>query len=170
VENAQLNPHAYRFEKHVYEKLKKLRNPLVFWRREWNGITHADLRGTSDEALVNLATSFGYTQIMGWWAIPLRISVRDIRDPLRHLEVAVRLLRLTAGVELKMFRFGNTLRIWNTGRPNGKTYDPLYVQNALDVMEEYKRLRLFAIRKTDSPRTATDAPLNPPPGSPANSP
>lgn len=146
VENAQLNPHAYRFEKAVFEKLKKLRNPLVFWRKEWSGITQADLKGASDDALVSLASSFGYTQIMGWWSIRLTkllerpISVSDIRDPKQHLEIAVRLLNLTAHRYLKTLAYANVLRIWNTGSPTGRTHDPQYVANALAVDQEYRRL------------------------------
>jgi len=145
VENAQVNPLAYRFERGVYDKLKALRNPLKFWRREWNGITPADLKGLSDDALVNLSTSFGYTQIMGWWAIVMSkrltrsITVADIRDPKKHLDIAVLLLNLTARRHLTSYAYGDTLRIWNTGSSTGKTYDPDYVPNALAVMNDYKK-------------------------------
>jgi hypothetical protein len=140
VENSRLDPHASRFEKAVFENLKKLRNPLVFWRRSWNSITQGDLRGASDEALVNLATSFGWTQIMGWWSIPLRCTVADIRDPEKHLIVAVNLLHRTAARQLRAAQFGDVLRIWNTGRPDGKTFDPGYPTNALRVMNAYEFL------------------------------
>lgn len=170
VENAQLDPHAVRFEKHIFENLKKLRNPLVFWRRSWNGITPADLKGASDEALINLATSFGYTQIMGWWAIPLKCSVGEIRDPQKHLAIAVRLLQLTAAVDLKRHAYGNVLRIWNTGRADGRTHDPRYVDNALAVKLAYSEVLSAHVRTSVSPRPTNDAPtLKPAPGSPANS-
>ncbi len=146
VENSQLNPQAFRFEKAVFEKLKRLRNPLVFWRKEWSGITQADIQGASDDALANLATSFGYTQIMGWWSIRLTtllgrpVSISDIRDPKQHLGIAVRLLDLTAHRYLKTLSYANVLRIWNTGSPTGRTHDPEYVANALAVDQEYRRL------------------------------
>jgi hypothetical protein len=34
----------------------------------------------------------------------------------------------------------NVLRIHNTGKPNGVTFDPNYVPNALGVMSEYELL------------------------------
>lgn len=170
VEDSQLNADAYRFERAVYDKLKKLRNPLIFWRREWNGITQADLQFCSDDALVNLATSWGYTQIMGWWTIPLSrvspapVTVGDLRDPETHLKLAVRLLHLVALRQLKTYTWGDVLRIWNSGSPQGKTYDPDYVPHALAVMQEYRRLQSGL---QFPPRTTTNAlPVEPAPGTP----
>jgi len=140
IENARLDPNASRFEAGTYLNLKKLRNPIIFWRKSWNGITQADLKGASDEALINLATSFGYTQIMGWWSIHLKCTVADIRDPQKHLGIAVRLLHRVAGRQLKDQTFGPVFRIWNTGQPNGKTYDPDYVANGVAVMRAYGAL------------------------------
>jgi hypothetical protein len=147
VENARLDPHASRFEKAVFEKLKALRNPLKFWRREWSGITPRDLRGLSDEALINLATSFGYTQIMGWHCLHnLRnldgsaASVAQLRDSKLHLLYAVQLLELVARRYLKVKDYGAVLHIWNSGSPTGKTFDPGYVANALAVKNCYASL------------------------------
>jgi hypothetical protein len=140
------DPNATRFEKGVFAKLQALRNPLKFWRSEWNGIAQADVKGLSDEALINLSTSFGYTQVMGWWAIVLPrrtgvpITVADIRDPQKHLTIAVRLLHLNAARYLKVKDYGAVLRIWNTGSAIGKTYDPNYVDNALAVKQAYSQL------------------------------
>lgn len=177
VENARLDPEASRFEKHVFTKLKRLRNPLVFWRREWNGITQQDLRGASDEALINLATSFSFTQIMGWWSIPLTrilerpVTVGMIRNQHQHLELAVRLLEHTGRRYLRVHNYGAVLRIWNTGKPDGRTHDPRYVANALAVMNEYRRLASARVRTSETPRKPNDAPpVTPAPGSPANSP
>jgi hypothetical protein len=177
VENDRLNQHAFRFDRDVKDKLKRLQNPLVFWRREWNGITQADLKGASDDALTNLATSFGYTQIMGWWAIPLTkqlresITVADIRDPLQHLWIAVRLLNLTANRYLKLHEYGAVLRIWNTGSPFGRPHDPEYVAHALAVDQEYRKLSAGVRTSSVPPRKTNDAPtVTPAPGSPALSP
>ena len=37
--------------------------------------------------------------------------------------------------------FAELFRCWNTGRPNGKTFDPNYVQNGLRRIEIYRRLQ-----------------------------
>jgi hypothetical protein len=157
VEDADCDPRAARFEKAVYEKLKQLRNPLVFWQRSWNGITQADLKDKSDAQLVDLATSFGYTQIMGWQSVILKRTVAEIRDASLHLMIACELLMKTASPYLVRKDFESVLRIWNTGNPNGRTYDPQYVPNAMAVMNAYQQL---PPAKTNfvSPRNSNDAP------------
>lgn len=140
VENVECDPDAKRFEPAVFEKLKAIRSPLIFWKRSWNGITQADLKGLSDVFLVDLATSWGYTQIMGWRAIPLRRTVAEIRDPFLHLMIAVQLLDRNAREYLVRGLPENALRIWNTGSPDGRTSDPQYVANAMTVMKEYREL------------------------------
>lgn len=130
---------ATRFEPGVFAKLKAVRDGV---RRSWSKITTADLRGATDAALEALATSYGLTQIMGWHAIhSLKCLVGDIKNPQKHLSLAVQLLELVASEYLENNRFENVLRIWNTGKPNGKTHDPDYVYNALLVMEKITELR-----------------------------
>jgi hypothetical protein len=147
VENSRLIPEACRFEKGVYDKLRQLRAPLKFWRRSWNGLTALDMANRSNEELIDFATSWGYTQMMGYWTIalsgvsPAPISIAALRDPEKHLKLAVRLLHLVALRQMKTYCWGDVLRIWNTGHPQGKTADPNYVANALAVMQEYRKIR-----------------------------
>ena len=141
VEDARLDIHASRFEKGVYEKLKALRNPLVLWKKEWNGIKRSDMKGLSDAALVNLASSFGYTQIMGWHTLhDLRCSVADLRNPELHLMIAVNLLHMVASPQLRGQNFPGVLRVWNTGSPTGTTFDSQYCSNGIAVMRAYNAL------------------------------
>lgn len=144
VENAKLDASASRFEAHVFKRLKAVRNSLIFWRRSYNGITQAQLAGMSDDALKNLATSWGYTQIMGYHIINnLRKAdgsaptIAELRDHHLHLSFAVQLLEKVAMRYMAAGNWPAVLRIWNSGSPNGKTHDPNYVDNALAVRRAY---------------------------------
>lgn len=146
-ENARLDPHAFRFERHVLAALKDVRSRLKPWRKSYNGITQGDLRGLSDDALANLATSWGYCQVMGWHVIRnlknqdgSAVTIGQLRDPALHLSYAVQLLHLTAARYLKVHSYGSVLKIWNTGSPYRDTYHVDYVPNALAVMQEYRKL------------------------------
>lgn len=95
--------------------------------------------------LDELATSWGLTQIMGyhileWGSIPgWYRSVDDLRAPESHLKCSVLLLTQFAnrfGLSLET-SFGELLRCWNSGNPEGKTFDPNYVPNGLARMELY---------------------------------
>ena len=134
--NGQIREDAKRFEVHVYASLKAVRDGL---KRSYNRITKADIANASDDALKNLATSFGMTQIMAWHLIKnLRGTVADLRDPEKHLFYAVELLNLTARKHLLKREYDSVLRIWNTGSANGKTYHADYVGNALKVKKYYE--------------------------------
>lgn len=141
VENSQLNPEAMRFEPHVFEKLKTLRAGSL---ASYNNIPTSKVKDASDEALRALATSYGLTQIMGWWSIHLKCTVAELRDPEKHLGWGVILLQLTALRDLETEGFERVLRIWNSGSPTGKTHDPAYVANALKVMALYEALERAA--------------------------
>lgn len=134
--NGQIKESATRFESHVYEKLKQVRDGKLL---QYNKIRRAQLADASDDALKALATSCGLTQIMQWWSIHMGISVAELRGP-NHLKHAVKLLEMTAGNQLRTLDYEGTLRIWNTGRPGGKTHDPDYVANAGAVMDAYAEL------------------------------
>lgn len=141
VENAQLNPLATRFEPAVFEKLRRVRDSWL--PRTYNGIHRSAIRDASDAALRALATSYGYTQIMGWHVLTAPLaqhSVSELRDPARHLGFAVQLLEYDAG---KYFRAGNypaALHVWNTGSAMRPTHDPDYVANATGVAAAYRLL------------------------------
>lgn len=140
VENASLDSNARRFEQGVFIRLQRVRDGRL---GQFNGIRQPDIAGTSDAALRNLATSFGLTQILGLHVIATfknRITVDDLRDPEQHLGFAVEFVQIEAPSQLRNRAFDRVLRIHNTGRPNGITFDPNYVPNALGVMREYEIL------------------------------
>ena len=109
------NPTATRFEPAVYTRLK---DKFPQW---------------TDQRVRDNATSWGLTQIMGenYPGPPVELAYPKI-----NLIYAVEMLvgfakqyRINLDSEL-----GDLFRCWNTGQPQGKTYDPNYVSNGLSRM------------------------------------
>jgi hypothetical protein len=93
-----------------------------------------------EESLRELATSWGFTQIMGYHMVGRSGTVRDLLDPAFHFRLALELLaEFTSAYRLDPARdFAAMFRCWNTGRPNGETYDPRYVERGLARMDIYR--------------------------------
>jgi hypothetical protein len=95
--------------------------------------------------LVQLCTSWGPTQIMGWQSIRGKYAITDLLDPTKHFYQAVRLLedfRVRFGMSAEMCdaEEGQLLRCWNTGRPDGELTDPKYELNGLARIAIYEKL------------------------------
>lgn len=95
-------------------------------------------------AMVNLATSWGPTQIMGYEALAGGFPLGDLTDVDKHFPHTAEILdqfqgrwHLTIGIQAPWDPF---FRCWNTGRPDGQTFDPQYVANGLARMATYERL------------------------------
>jgi len=95
-----------------------------------------------DEALREFASSWGFTQIMGYHMVGRSGTVRDLLDPAFHFGVALQLLSEFAhDFQLDLTReFEELFRCWNTGHPQGRSSDPAYVENALRRMNLYRAL------------------------------
>ncbi len=102
----------------------------------------SELSRLADETLRELASSWGFVQIMGFHVIGRRGTVRDLLEPRFHYRLANRLLAEFAdSYELDLAgEFAELFRCWNTGRPDGRTADPAYVGNGLMRMEIYREL------------------------------
>ncbi len=89
-----------------------------------------------------LATSWGYTQIMGYHLIGRPGTVLDLVEPRFHFRFALELLAdFVERYQLDVTReFAEMFRCWNTGQPYGVTFDPAYVEKGLRRMETYKGL------------------------------
>ena len=101
------------------------------------------IRKTPDDVLRELATSWGYTQIMGYHMVGRAGGVRQLLDPGFHFRMAIWLLSEFA-VDFHLDPandFAGMFCCWNTGRPHGRTYDPGYVEKGLGRMEIYRQLR-----------------------------
>jgi Transglycosylase SLT domain len=96
--------------------------------------------------LQELATSYGLTQIMAWHLVEMAgfagwgWTVGDLALPQANLRCAVALLTYFAeryNLDLATDA-EQLLRCWNTGEPDGQTYDPQYVGNGLARMAAYR--------------------------------
>lgn len=127
-----------RFEKHIYRRLKKVRSGET---AEYEGVTTAMIRDASDEALKNLATSWGPFQIMGYKCLHLNINVADLRGN-DAVYWGVKWIAEEYGYLLKKGRYRDAFHYHNAGRifpADGKarTYDKNYVPNGLDYMRYF---------------------------------
>ena len=127
-----------RFEKHVYKRLKNVRDGKL---TDYEGVTQKMLHDASDEALKNLATSWGPFQIMGYKCLHLNINVADLRGN-DAVYWGVKWINMEYGHLLKKGRYRDAFHYHNTGRvypANGKptTYDPNYVSNGLEYMKHF---------------------------------
>ena len=171
------NPAAVRFEPSVYRHLKavaaggsprygsicdealqqelaKVLHPKTgeFYGQFLNSlVTPGDVSEISrqtDEALRELASSWGFVQIMGFHVIGRAYSVHDLLDPRVHYQVASQLLaEFAESYQLDLaHEFAELFCCWNTGRSEGKTADPGYVQKGLMRLGIHREL-MAAVRK-----------------------
>lgn len=129
-----------RFEQGVYNKLVEVKD---LKRASLESITYRDLHDASDEALRNLASSWGPFQLMGYKCLHLGIRIKDLRGS-NSLYYGVKWIDGTYGKYVREGKYADAFHIHNTGRPvpkNGKyfTYDPKYVPNGLQYMEYFKQ-------------------------------
>jgi len=104
----------------------------------------SELSRLADEALRELASSWGFAQIMGFHVMGRHGTVRDLLEPRFHYHLANQLLAEFAAsyrLDLKQ-EFDEMFRCWNTGRPDGRTADPAYIANGLMRMEIYRALSI----------------------------
>lgn len=94
---------------------------------------------------VDLATSFGLTQIMGWHAVELyrELDLEKMKtDPQVQLNFTINLLVVLANkYDLNLARETEAMfTCWNTGEPDGHTYDPNYVANGQRRIQIYQQI------------------------------
>lgn len=127
-----------RFEPHVYRRLKNVKFNLM---ENYEHVTPDMLYDANDEALKNLASSWGPFQLMGYKCLLLGIKVRDIRGD-QSVLYGVKWIDMTYGKYLKEGKFKDAFHIHNTGLPhpsigNPKTYDPDYCERGLKYMKYF---------------------------------
>lgn len=106
-----------------------------------------ELAAREDEALRELASSWGLTQIMGYHLVGRPGTVRDLLEPRFHFRLALELLAQFAEyyqLDLKD-ELAELFRCWNTGQPYGQTFAPDYVEKGLRRMATYRTLSDLAI-------------------------
>jgi hypothetical protein len=128
---------AVRFEPSVYRRLRAVAAGEL---PRYGGITAPALSHLADEDLRELASSWGFVQIMGLHVLGRNRTVRDLLDPRFHYQFANQLLaEFAKSYQLDLSRdFEKMFRCWNSGRPEGRTADPAYVEKGLRRMELYR--------------------------------
>ena len=92
-------------------------------------------------SMINLATSWGPTQIMGYEALAGGFLLSELTSLDTHFKHTVAMLdQFRKRWNLTLPAFTPYFRCWNTGRPDGQTADPQYVANGLARMATYERL------------------------------
>ena len=128
-----------RFEPHVYKQLKKVQLGEL---SNYEHVRPEMLADANDEALRNLASSWGPFQLMGYKCLLLGIKIRDIRGP-ESVLYGVKWIQMTYGECIKNKQFRDAFHIHNTGQrfpQNGKskTHDPQYCQKGLRYMKHFE--------------------------------
>jgi len=131
-------PVESRFEKHIFTKLKNVRNKKgSFYERVTNEILH----DASDAAIENLARSWGPFQLMGYKCLQLNVLVNDIRGE-DALDWGAKWIQMEYGHLLKQKRYKDAFHYHNSGRifpADGipATHDPQYVEKGLKYMKYF---------------------------------
>ena len=139
------NPAAKRFEKGV---LCQLWEVMIGRSAAFGSIGRKDIFGWLPslsfqevmQLVDGLASSWGLTQIMGYEMIHPDRRIHDLVEPQFNLGHARGMLEDFA----KRFNLnpqtdsGQLFHCWNTGRPQGVTYDPVYPQTGLARMDIYR--------------------------------
>ena len=138
LECSGLKPAGERFEPHVYKQLKKVQ---VGSLKNYENVTASHLYDASDEAIRNLATSWGPFQLMGYKCILLDVKIRDIRGP-NGVHYGAQWINLTYGNRLRKSEYKHCFHLHNTGRPYPRTglpttHDPQYVQRGLSGLKRF---------------------------------
>jgi hypothetical protein len=132
-------PGRTQFQPQVYRGLLAVRSGEQL---HYATVTREDLRVVKDEQLMEYAATYGLTQIMGCQVLRDRVSPHRLLEPEFNLRKSLQLLAIFAEYcQLDLgTEFEELLRCWNTGRPDGVTADPEYVQNGLRRMAVYREL------------------------------
>ena len=139
LESGGRKPAGKRFEAHVFKRLQEVQNGT---RQQYENVTQAHLTGANDDALRNLATSWGPFQLMGYKCILLDRQIRDIRGQ-EAVQAGIEWIDITYGSALRKGKFQDAFHLHNTGKPFPKagpplTFHPDYVQKGLRLMNAHE--------------------------------
>ncbi len=133
-------PAPTRFEKHVFKRLRRVKEGE---HEKYELIETKDLAMANEEALKNLASSWGPFQIMGYKVIPEGYKVKDLRGA-KGIYFGMKWIVKEYGDILKKENYRNAFHYHNTGSiiKNGRirTYNPNYVREGEKWMKYFKDL------------------------------
>ncbi len=140
LECAGKNPVKPRFEPHIFEKLKQVKTGKI---DDFEGIKPEMLKDADDDAIKNLASSWGPFQLMGYKCFVLGVEVKDIRGD-KAIDNGVKWIDVTYGSYLKRKKFKDAFHIHNAGRPFPShgiplTHDKKYCFNGLKYMKKFDK-------------------------------
>ena len=139
LESGGRKPAENRYEKHVYARLRLVKLGV---KSQYEHVKTDDLKDASDEALQNLASSWGPFQLMGYKCLLFDVKVKDLRED-NGTYWGVKWIDEAYGKYLKKKDFKNAFHLHNTGRTlptEGKprTHDPNYIKKGLEWMAYFK--------------------------------
>lgn len=140
LECAGRKPVKSRFEKHVYLKLKLVK---LHMRKQYEHVTADDLDDAGEEAMENLASSWGPFQLMGYKCLLYDIRVKDLRGD-SGVYWALKWMQENYGTYLRKKDYKSAFHIHNAGTPwpkTGKpaTFHPDYVPDGLKWMAYFRK-------------------------------
>ena len=131
-----------RFEEHVFARLQQVRDGK---KKKLENLKTKHLRGMSDEALKNLARSWGPFQVMGYKSVQMKITIQDLRGE-KAVYWGIKWINKDYGKLLRKKKYKDAFHFHNTGRhfpSDGEslTHDPQYVTRGLKYMEYFDNLK-----------------------------
>ena len=139
LESGGRKPTGKRFEVHVFDRLQDVQNGSL---EHYENITQEHLTEANDDALRNLATSWGPFQLMGYKCILLERQIRDIRGQ-DAVQAGIEWIDITYGNVLRKGKYQDAFHLHNTGKPFPKsgpplTFHPDYVEKGLRLMDAHE--------------------------------
>lgn len=133
-------PAGKRFEPGVHRRMLDVQSGE---RRRYEQVRTAHLEDASESALVNLATSWGPFQLMGYKCIGMDVNISDIRGE-EAVHYGVKWVAEEYGKQLRKERFKDAFHMHNTGQKYPKvgpprTHDPHYVAKGLGRMVWFEK-------------------------------
>ncbi len=130
-----------RFESHVFLKLQDVRSGVI---PNFESITTHDIEGSSDDALKNLASSWGPFQLMGYQCFYLDIKLKELRGS-KAIYYGTQWIDKAYGKYLSKKRYKDAFHLHNTGKPYPKfgrprTHNLHYVPKGIKLMKEFKTM------------------------------
>lgn len=139
LESSAKRPAPSRYESHVYDKLKSVKNGET---ERYGSFTTAQMQLYDDQTLKKLATSWGPLQIMGYHCIPLGLDFEQLQGE-SAVKYAIEWADKSYGKYLRRGDFTNAFHIHNTGRPvpssgKTKTHDPDYIRKGMKLIKHFR--------------------------------
>jgi len=127
------------FREEVYERLICVRGGKNFHSLS---VTPQQLRAMNEDQMVELATAWGLTQVMGYHVLGNGSLPRHLLVPEYNLISALQRLAVFSeqcGIDLRA-EFEDLFRCWAAGRPDGTPADRAYVETGMRRLGLYREI------------------------------